>query len=55
MNIPDHFPESLETVLGQKILKFFDAGSGSRIPNTFDPGSGMEKFGSGINIRNPQH
>jgi hypothetical protein len=40
MNIPDPFSESLETVLGQKILKFFDADPG--------PGSGMEKFGSGI-------
>ncbi len=28
-----------------KILKFFDA----------DPGSGMEKFGSGVNILDPQH
>ncbi len=25
MNIPDHFSESLETVLGLKVLKFFDA------------------------------
>jgi hypothetical protein len=25
MNIPDYFSESLETVLGLKILKFFDA------------------------------
>jgi hypothetical protein len=24
MNIPDHFSESLETVLGLKVLKFFD-------------------------------
>ncbi len=26
MNTPDNFSESLETVFGSKILKFFDAG-----------------------------
>jgi hypothetical protein len=31
---PDHISESLETIFGVKILKFFDA----------DPGSGMEKI-----------
>jgi hypothetical protein len=36
-----------------KILKFFDADPGSW--DLFDPGSGMEKFGSGINIPDPQH
>jgi hypothetical protein len=46
MNIPDHFSESLETVLVRKILKLFDP----VIRNLFDPGSGKEKFGSGINI-----
>jgi hypothetical protein len=55
MNNPDHVSESLETIFGVKILKFFEA----------DPGSGMEKirirdrrwkkFGSGINILDPQH
>jgi hypothetical protein len=25
MNTPDHFFESLETIIGLKILKFFDA------------------------------
>jgi hypothetical protein len=49
MNITDNFSESLETVFRAelKILKFFDA----------DPDlvSGMEKFGSGINIPDPQH
>jgi hypothetical protein len=54
MNNPDHISESLETIFWVKILKFFDA----------DPGSGMEKirirdpeekkFGSGINIPDPQ-
>jgi hypothetical protein len=38
MNNLDHISESLETTLGLKLLKFFDA----------DPGSGMEK----IRIRN---
>jgi hypothetical protein len=47
MNIPDHISESIETIVGLKILKFFDT----------DPGSGMEKIGSElrINIPNPQH
>jgi hypothetical protein len=43
INIPDNISESLETVLGQKILTFFLR---IRDPNLFDPGSGMEKFGS---------
>ncbi len=34
MNNLNHISESLETIFGVKILKFFDA----------DPGSGMEKF-----------
>jgi hypothetical protein len=34
MNNPDHIAESLETIFGVKILKFFDT----------DPGSGMEKI-----------
>jgi hypothetical protein len=34
MNIMDHVSESLETIVGVKILKFFDA----------DPGSGKEKI-----------
>ncbi len=38
MNNPDHISESLETIFWFKIIKFFDA----------DPGSGMEKFGSGM-------
>ncbi len=33
-----HMSESLETIYWVKILKFFDT----------DPGSGMEKFGSGF-------
>jgi hypothetical protein len=38
-----------------RILKFFDADPGSGIFLTLDPGSGMEKFGTGINIPDPQH
>jgi hypothetical protein len=56
-NTPDHISESLETIFGVKIIKFFDA----------DPDSGWEKFRfgirdgrnsdpvSGINISDPQH
>jgi hypothetical protein len=49
MNIPDHLSESQKPFLGLKILKFFDAD-----PDLFVPGSGTEKFGSGINIPDPQ-
>jgi hypothetical protein len=46
MNNPDHISECLETIFfWVKILKFFDA----------DPGSGIEKFGSWINIPDSQH
>jgi hypothetical protein len=38
MNNPDHFSKSLELIFWFKILQFFDT----------DPGSGMEKFASGI-------
>jgi hypothetical protein len=40
INIPDHISESLETIFGLKIVKFFDVDP--------DPGSG-------INIPDPQH
>jgi hypothetical protein len=43
MNDTDHISECLETIVWVKILEFFDA----------DPGSGIEKFGSGINIPDP--
>ncbi len=52
MNKPDHISESFETIFGVKILKFFDADPGSRWKNS-DPG--WKKFGSGINIPDPQH
>jgi hypothetical protein len=55
MNKQDHSSESLETIFRVKILKFFDAdpGSGIRDRKNSDPGSEMEKFGSGININIP--
>jgi hypothetical protein len=43
MNNPDHIFDSLETIFRVKLLEFFDA----------DPG--WKKFGSGINIPDPQH
>jgi hypothetical protein len=49
MNIPDHISRSL--VFWVKNAYILLCGSG----NLFDPGSGMEKFGSGINISEPQH
>ncbi len=68
MNIPDHISESLETISGVKLLKFFDADADPGSGNLFDPGSG-NLFGpgsgirdgknlhpgSGINIPDPQH
>jgi hypothetical protein len=43
MNNLDHIPESLEPIFWVKILEFFGV----------DPG--WKKFGSGINISDPQH
>ncbi len=43
MNNLDHISESLETICWVKILKFLDADTG------------WKKFGSGINIPDPQH
>jgi hypothetical protein len=40
MNIPDHSSRSLQIIFWVKIIKFFDA--------DLDPGSKMEKFGSGM-------
>jgi hypothetical protein len=50
MDIPDYISESLETIFGLKYLN-----SLMRIYFTLDPGFGMEKFGSGINVPDPQH
>ncbi len=51
MNIPDYFSESLETVLGSKVPKLFDAdpdpGPVIFLTLNRDPG---RKIGSGINI-----
>jgi hypothetical protein len=47
VNNPDHISESLETIFRVKILEFFML-KRIRDPESFDPGSGMEKFISGI-------
>jgi hypothetical protein len=50
MNIPDRTSESLESIFGVKIPKFFDA-IRIRDPGiclTLDQGSGIEKIRSGI-------
>jgi hypothetical protein len=56
INILVHISKSLVTISG---FKFFvadpDPGSGIRCLLILDPGSVMEKFGSGISNRNPQH
>jgi hypothetical protein len=55
MNNPDHISKSLETIFWVKILQFFDAdpACGFRDGKNSDPG--WKKFGSGINIPDPQH
>jgi hypothetical protein len=55
MNILDHVSESLETIFGLKILKFFGADSDPGIFLTLDPGWKNSDPGSGINIPDPQH
>jgi hypothetical protein len=47
MNIPDHHSVSLESIFSEKILQFIDADP--------DPNPEWKKFGSGINIPDPQH
>jgi hypothetical protein len=44
MNIPDHIFESLETIFGLKILKFFD-GDAYRFPDKGIRVPGLKKFG----------
>jgi hypothetical protein len=51
-DIPDHFSRSLETVFWVK--NTFSLRCGSGIRNLFDPGSGVEKFGSEMFIPDPQ-
>jgi hypothetical protein len=53
INILNHISESLETNFWVKIIKFFDANADPDIFLTLDPG--WEKYGSGINIPDPQH
>jgi hypothetical protein len=55
MNNPDHISECLETIFLVKILKFFDADSGSGMEKIRIRDLGWKKFGSGINIPDPQH
>ncbi len=55
---PEHISENLETIVWVK--KYLNSLMRMRIRDpesflTLDPGSGMEKFGSGINIPDPQH
>jgi hypothetical protein len=45
----------IETIFWVRIVKFFDAVPDPGSENPYDPGFGMEKFGSGINIPDPQH
>jgi hypothetical protein len=49
---PEHISESIETIFWVKILDIYSF-MRIRIRTIFDPGSGMEKFGSGINIPDP--
>ncbi len=54
-NIPDHISKCLVAKSWIKMLKFFVADpAGSAIFLTQDPGSGMENFGSRINIPDSQ-
>jgi len=57
INISDNFSKSLETVFWVKnsLMRIQIWDQGSQIFLSLDPGSGMEKFGSGINILLPQH
>jgi hypothetical protein len=48
MNILDHISESLETILG---LEYLNSLMRIRIWDLFDPGTGMEKIGSGIRYK----
>jgi hypothetical protein len=53
MNKTDHISESLETIFWVKIFKFFDADAEMEKIRIRDPG--WKKYGSGINIPDPQH
>jgi hypothetical protein len=53
MNIPDHIFGSLETIFVLTVFKFFDADADRGSGIFLTPGSGMEKFGSGILDKHP--
>jgi hypothetical protein len=53
MNNPDDISESLETIFWKKNTYTRWCGSGIRDGKNSDPG--WKKFGSGINIPDPQH
>jgi hypothetical protein len=55
VNNPDHTSESLETIFWVKILRFFYAYLGSRMKKILIRDLEWKKFGSGINIQDPQH
>jgi hypothetical protein len=55
MNNPDHISECLKTFCGVKILKFFDADPGSVMEKIRIRDPGWKKFGSRINVPDPQH
>jgi hypothetical protein len=46
-HVESYLRELRNNFLGFNILNFFDADPNPRSLNLFDPGSGMEKFGSG--------
>jgi hypothetical protein len=48
---PNQISETLETIFGVKILKFFDADPGWKKIRVQDPG--WKKFGSGIRDKHP--
>jgi hypothetical protein len=54
-NYPYQIFESLETIFWVKIFKFFDADPVSGMENIRIRYPGCKKFGSGINITEPQH
>jgi hypothetical protein len=54
IRIRDHFSESLETVFTFTVgLKILNSSMRIWIRDLVDPGSGMEKFGSGIRSKHP--
>jgi hypothetical protein len=54
MNIPSLIFKNLLSFLDLKVLNFFYVDPGSGILSALDPGSGLEKIGSRINIPDPQ-